>query len=203
MKNLSLLLCLLAAALAAQNLAPLKVVLPTVACADLAHAQIGSDIHITEAVEVPDASPAPYCKVSGYVEPEVRFEVRLPIKAWTQRFLQTGCGGLCGNLSIHLSNDSSCVPAQNGELVLASTDMGHNGGMDAAWADVILNSPSISPIAACTSPPSPPKPSPLITMAGSQNIPTSPAVPMAAAKLSWKPSATPKISMASPPARPP
>jgi feruloyl esterase len=135
LKNLSFLLCLLAGSLAAQNLADLKVVLPTIACADLAHTQIGSDIHISAAVEITDAAPAPYCKVSGYVEPEVRFEVRLPLKAWTQRFVQTGCGGLCGNLSIHLSNDSSCAPSQNGQLVLASTDMGHSGGMDAAWAD--------------------------------------------------------------------
>jgi feruloyl esterase len=78
---------------------------------------------------------APYCKVSGYVSPEVRFEVRLPIKTWTQRFVQTGCGGLCGNLNIRLSNDASCAPAQNGGLVLASTDMGHSGGMNAAWAE--------------------------------------------------------------------
>lgn len=135
MKNILLLLLLtVAPCLAQTGLANLKVVLPTIACADLAHAQIGNDVHITEAVEVPAAKPAPYCKVSGYVEPEVRFEVRLPLKAWTQRFVQTGCGGLCGMLGIHLSNDSSCLPAQNGELVLASTDMGHNGGMDASWA---------------------------------------------------------------------
>lgn len=61
--------------------------------------------------------------------------MRLPLKTWTQRFVQTGCGGLCGNLNIRLGNDFGCAPAQNGELVLASTDMGHSGGMDAAWAN--------------------------------------------------------------------
>ncbi len=117
------------------GLADLKTVLPIAQCSDLANAQIDATIHIAAAVEVQDGAPAAYCKVSGYVSPEVRFEVRLPIKTWTQRFVQTGCGGLCGNLNIHLSNDSGCAPAQNGELVLASTDMGHSGGMDAAWAD--------------------------------------------------------------------
>ena len=121
------------------GLADLKVVLPTGQCPDLASAQIAmpadAAIHITGAVEVQNDGPAPYCKVSGYVSPEVHFEVRLPLRTWTQRFVQTGCGGLCGNLNIRLSNDASCAPAQNGELVLASTDMGHSGGMDAAWAE--------------------------------------------------------------------
>ncbi len=121
------------------GLADLKVVLPETQCSDLVNAQItmpaDAAVHIVEAVEVRDTELAPYCKVTGYVSPEVRFEVRLPIKTWTQRFVQTGCGGLCGNLNIHLGNDSGCAPAQNGELVLASTDMGHSGGMDAAWAD--------------------------------------------------------------------
>jgi hypothetical protein len=120
------------------GLADLKVVLPAVQCSDLAHKSIAmpadAPIHIIGAVEVQDAKPASYCQVTGYVSSEVRFEVRLPTKTWTQRFVQTGCGGLCGNLNIRLGNDCGCAPAQNGELVLASTDMGHSGGMDADWA---------------------------------------------------------------------
>ncbi len=121
------------------GLADLKVILPTVECSELTRTQITlpgeAPTHITEAVEVTGQGPAAYCKVSGYAEPEVRFEVRLPLKTWTQRFVQTGCGGLCGMLSIHTGNDSGCAPSQNGELVLASTDMGHSGGMDGSWAD--------------------------------------------------------------------
>lgn len=116
------------------HIAALNVVAPVVACESLAQADIsaavGAETHITSAVSVPEASPAPYCRVTGYVEPMVKFEVRLPLSTWTQRFVQTGCGGLCGNLNIRLGNDDGCYPAQHGELALASTDMGHTGGMD-------------------------------------------------------------------------
>ena len=121
------------------GLADLKVVLPSGPCSDLANARIAmpadAALHISAAVEVRDDGPSPYCKVTGFVSPEVRFEVRLPMNTWTQRLVQTGCGGLCGNLNIRLGNAASCAPAQNGELILASTDMGHSGGMDAVWAD--------------------------------------------------------------------
>jgi feruloyl esterase len=77
--------------------------------------------------------------VLGTIDPAIQFEVRLPLTVWTQRFLQTGCGGLCGNLNINVGRTDDCAPATNGELVLASTDMGHsNGGgrgaEDNSWA---------------------------------------------------------------------
>jgi len=58
---------------------------------------------------------------------------------WTQRFLQTGCGGLCGNLNINVGRTDGCAPATNGEIALASTDMGHSNGPgrgngDPVWA---------------------------------------------------------------------
>jgi len=120
-------------------LAPLGVVAPVMDCTKLADVNIdtavGAKTHITAAVPVPDAKPAPYCKVTGYVEPRVGFEVRLPLTAWTQRFVQTGCGGLCGNIGIHLNDDDGCYPAEHGELALASTDMGHTGGMDGQFGE--------------------------------------------------------------------
>jgi feruloyl esterase len=82
-----------------------------------------------------DGKPAPYCDVQGYVDPQVKFEARLPLSNWTQRYVQTGCGGLCGMLGIRLGNDDGCVPAQNGEVALASTDMGHSGGMDGRFGE--------------------------------------------------------------------
>jgi feruloyl esterase len=90
---------------------------------------VGDKTHITSAEPIADGKPAPYCRVTGYVEPMVKFEVRLPLQTWTQRFVQTGCGGLCGNLNIRLGNAEGCYPADHGELVLASSDMGHSGGM--------------------------------------------------------------------------
>jgi feruloyl esterase len=67
------------------------------------------------------------------VSPAVNFEVRLPLHNWTQRYLQTGCGGLCGFLHIDIQQGEGCMPAQHGELALASSDMGHTGGFDATW----------------------------------------------------------------------
>lgn len=119
---------------ASRQFAALTVVKPVIPCEELAQAEIsaavGAKTHITSAIALPMASPSPYCRVTGYVEPMVKFVVRLPLVTWTQRFVQTGCGGLCGNLHIRLGNDDGCYPAQHGELALASTDMGHTGGLD-------------------------------------------------------------------------
>jgi hypothetical protein len=71
------------------------------------------------------------CRVIGIISPQVRFEVRLPLKGWTQRYLQTGCGGLCGHLKIE-APQRDCPALQRGEFVLASTDMGHQG-MGGTW----------------------------------------------------------------------
>lgn len=120
-------------------LAALAAVRPVVDCAKLMDVDIsgsvGAKTHITSAAAMLDAQPAPYCRVTGYVEPMNKFEVRLPTATWTQRFVQTGCGGLCGNLNIRLSNDDGCYPATHGELVLASTDMGHTGGNDGEFGE--------------------------------------------------------------------
>ncbi len=76
----------------------------------------------------------PYCKLTGTIAPAITYEVRLPLQGWSQRFLQTGCGGLCGNLRIDVSKAEDCTPATDGTLALASTDMGHQGN-DTAWGD--------------------------------------------------------------------
>ena len=114
--------------------AALAAISPVGDCAALGSADISSavsaPVHITSAKSEAHGMPAPYCDVKGYVEPQIKFEVRLPLSTWTQRLVQTGCGGLCGNLNIRLGNDEGCLPATSGELALASTDMGHSGGMD-------------------------------------------------------------------------
>lgn len=123
----------------ASGLRALNSVAPVMACADLKSADLSGaadrPVHITNATEVSKGVQHAYCRVEGVVEPQVRFEVHLPLSGWTQRYLQIGCGGLCGDLNVRLDDHTdSCVPAANGELVLASTDMGHQGGMDGAWA---------------------------------------------------------------------
>jgi len=127
------------AKISAPELAALTAIAPVLDCAKLSGIDIsgpvGSKTHITSADAATDGKPSAYCRVTGYVEPMVKFEVRLPLTTWTQRFVQTGCEGLCGNLNIRLGNDDGCYPAQHGELALASTDMGHSGGMDGKFGE--------------------------------------------------------------------
>jgi feruloyl esterase len=117
-----------AAALSAGAQTPVTSVEPKVSCSSMR----GFDpripdapTQITEAREVV-LEGATACVVKGYVSPQVRFEVRLPLHGWTQRYLQTGCGGLCGDLSVRAPQRASPM-LQRGELATASTDMGHQG----------------------------------------------------------------------------
>lgn len=118
--------------------ADLLAIAPEMDCEQLKSADLSgvadAPIHIVAAEKVTSAKPAPYCKVTGFVEPHVSFEVRLPLTTWTQRYLQTGCGGLCGHLGIHVENDQGCEVAEHGEFALASTDMGHEGNSP-EWGD--------------------------------------------------------------------
>lgn len=122
-----------------QGPASLPVVQPVMDCAQLTRIDIsravGAKTRITEAIPLQDGKPAPYCHVTGYIEPTVHFEVRLPLHTWTQRYVQTGCGGLCGTIDIRLGNAHGCAPADRGEFALATTDMGHTGGMDGSFGD--------------------------------------------------------------------
>src|SRR5580658_9899127 len=123
------------------TLADLGNIAPVVSCADLLSfdltGAVGAKVQIKSATQVEDGRPAPYCRVLGTIDPAIQFEVRLPLTVWTQRFLQTGCGGLCGTLNINVGRADDCAPATNGELALASTDMGHSnkgGAEDNSWA---------------------------------------------------------------------
>lgn len=111
---------------------------PKIGCAALANADIADAVgaSVTNMAASESSGDKPFCKVTGTIAPKVNFEVRLPLKAWTQRYLQTGCGGLCGNLRINAEKAEGCAPVTNGEIVLASTDMGHSGGRmgDESWA---------------------------------------------------------------------
>lgn len=67
------------------------------------------------------------CAVEGKLAPQITFKTLLPLQQWSQRYLQLGCGGLCGNVSLQVGAASGCVPLKTGSFVIASTDMGHQG----------------------------------------------------------------------------
>lgn len=70
-----------------------------------------------------------FCRVTGRIEPAIGFEVDLPLEHWTQRYLQVGCGGLCGTTRVGIEHASGCAPALSGEFVVASNDLGHQTRM--------------------------------------------------------------------------
>jgi hypothetical protein len=120
----------LANAQPAPTLANLAGVKPVIDCQTLVTADVsaavGAAVTITSATRAGSGDKA-YCGVQGVIAPKIRFELRLPIEGWTQRYLQVGCGGLCGVLSIRTEHADSCVPVTSGAIALSSTDMGHEG----------------------------------------------------------------------------
>lgn len=114
-------------------LAALDPMRPVSFCKDLANLDISSQTGAPTklATRLVPADKA-YCEVTGTVAPAIRFEVRLPMQAWTQRLVQTGCGGLCGQVAIRTANEQACAPVVDGQTILATTDMGHEG-QDMAW----------------------------------------------------------------------
>jgi feruloyl esterase len=71
-----------------------------------------------------------YCAVTGYVQPQVQFEVRLPTAAWNGRYFQTGCGSFCGIVPI-----KACDDAIGKGFAVAADNMGHIGDFfkDPVW----------------------------------------------------------------------
>jgi feruloyl esterase len=86
---------------------------------------------------IPAAGKLPeYCQVTGVIQPQIQFEMRLPTKSWNGRYYQVGCGGFCGVIGI-----DGCDPALAADFVVAAQNMGHVGLpiKDPVWgSDVAL-----------------------------------------------------------------
>ena len=114
----------------------LAVVTPTATCASLANIDlidiggVGSTVtSATEGTVMINGASVKFCIVEGTLAPAVGFRVRLPIDSWTQRSLDLGCSGLCGDISAALEPNYAygCPLSQSAGFVLASTNMGHAG----------------------------------------------------------------------------
>jgi feruloyl esterase len=86
----------------------------------------GAGSRITRAARAEDRGVA-VCAVEGVLAPTIGFKVRLPMQTWNGRYLQVGCGGLCGHVSLQVGAADGCAPLAAGGFVMASTDMGHQG----------------------------------------------------------------------------
>ena len=77
-----------------------------------------------------------YCQVMGYVAPQNKFELRLPLPAqWNQRFHLTPCAGFCGGV-----NGNACNHTLARGYASITGNGGHDGSpaFDGVWA---ANSP--------------------------------------------------------------
>jgi feruloyl esterase len=116
-----------------------SVVTPKVDCAALASQDLSGVPGAPAVIGTASVVTAPQgweaCDVKGTVAPQIQFEVLLPTKTWRQRYLQTGCGGFCGSLSINAQAATGCVPLTRGDFVMASNNEGHvgAGGFDGVF----------------------------------------------------------------------
>lgn len=108
---------------------------PSKPCADIRSADF---THVEDApaqvldVAVIDATgtTTAYCRVQGYVMPQVRFEIRLPTSNWNGKLLEVGDGGWGGEMYLFFCSG----PLRKGYACIAS-DMGHTGASGLAlWA---------------------------------------------------------------------
>jgi feruloyl esterase len=108
---------------------------PVISCAALANAPVANlrdaPTTIVSASIQPVVRDLPaYCKVMGFVTPQVQFELRLPLAGWNGKFLMQGCGGMCGIL-----NMEACEDALIRGYAVVNTDMGHSGNAGTtSWA---------------------------------------------------------------------
>ncbi|TIC82677.1 tannase/feruloyl esterase family alpha/beta hydrolase [Nocardioides sp. GY 10127] len=111
---------------------------PVMSCDDVATMDLDdaadAPVTVTATEVVDDGETAPYCQVTGTIAPADTIVVRLPLEGWTQRYLQTGCGGLCGSSNISYTQTEGCTVVEDGTIASATTDMGHQGGNDGSWA---------------------------------------------------------------------
>lgn len=92
----------------------------------------GAATRLTAATILPaDGDQPTLCRITGVIEPQVGFEVRLPLQDWNGRLLVTGCTNLCGVIEVQGMEDALARG-----YATATTDLGHHTGdiADASWA---------------------------------------------------------------------
>ncbi|XVU29150.1 tannase/feruloyl esterase family alpha/beta hydrolase [Actinoplanes sp. CA-054009] len=129
----SLLLAIVLVAASAFAAADPVALRPRISCAEV------RDVDLSRATDAPVTITSATvvgtnCEVRGTIAPADTIVARLPLNGWTQRYVQTGCGGLCGNANINYGQAAGCEPVINGEVASATTDMGHQGLNDGSWA---------------------------------------------------------------------
>jgi len=72
-------------------------------------------------VQSSEGTPS-FCRVEGYVAPQVGFALLLPLSTWNGKLLEVGCGGWCGS-----ADPERCDASLKRGYACITTDMGHRG----------------------------------------------------------------------------
>ncbi len=102
---------------------------PKRACADL-RSLTGYEFTVTTASLIPAAPDVPeYCRVTGQILPEIRFEVNLPT-AWNRRFYMSGNGGYAGESLDSPQRARARELAVRRGFASAATNTGHDASSE-------------------------------------------------------------------------
>lgn len=114
------------AAVAAREALP-----PVIGCDELAGLDVSAVLGTTGTVtsaEVVGAGDAAYCSVRIHAGTATEIEARMPMQTWAGRYLQLGCGGMCGAIRFGVSPAADTALAlDSNTFVVAATNEGHNG----------------------------------------------------------------------------
>ena len=136
-------------------------VAPVISCGQLASRDF-SDVPDAPTVilSATQAASGADCQVTGYIAPQEQFQLTLPASGYTGRYLQQGCGGLCGEDYLGSAGSGSSGPkpsagaasgdaasaascttvtaavAASGAMAEGTDNQGHVGGeTDGVWAE--------------------------------------------------------------------
>jgi feruloyl esterase len=112
------------------QIAHLKAIPAKESCDELAMTTMagGQSIFISAHQQGTDGKGGPvYCALTGTINTNIGFEILLPVTTWRQRYLQIGCGGLCGSIGLNAPQTTGYAPLADGDFVVASQDEGHSG----------------------------------------------------------------------------
>ncbi len=113
---------------------------PVMDCAAVVNLELrnATDAKITmTSATVVSTGAQPYCSVTATIAPANTFVMHLPMTGWSQRYVQTGCGGECGSTNLNPPTESTACPiVTDASIATATTDMGHqgSGSPNGAWA---------------------------------------------------------------------
>jgi hypothetical protein len=91
---------------------------------------------LSASVRTRSAGGARFCVVTGYVAPQVQFVIYLPTRTYVGRYLQGGCGGMCGVIGPSIVPSCEDPEAFGGSFAVSFNDSGHVGAAisDGDWA---------------------------------------------------------------------